>query len=103
MTQPQGHSTSGCHERYKPAERLDWESVCVGIKKMREWILAKSLPEQASHLVKLSSELVSNHEPLRRDVLKTLNAALDLAGNHDAAYWTRDYYNCLLYTSDAAD
>ena len=40
--------------------------------------------------------MVSNHEPLRRDVLKTLNAALDLAGDHDATYWTRDYYNDLL-------
>ena len=146
MTQPQGHSTSGSHERYKPAERLDWEREWDGIKKMREWILenmlasddelieleqhskefvresrakawdkylgpirkqvaqavelinnlAKSLPEKASQLVKLSSELVSNHEPLRRDVLKTLNAALDLAGDHDAAYWTKDYYDDLL-------
>jgi pyruvate/2-oxoglutarate/acetoin dehydrogenase E1 component len=58
--------------------------------------LAKSLPRQAAQLVKLSSDLVANHEPLRRDVLKTLNAALDLAGDHDAAYWTRDYYNDLL-------
>src|SRR4030095_3460511 len=54
------------------------------------------LPEHASRFVKLSSELVSNHEPLRRDVLKSLNAALDLAGDHDAGFSTRDYYNDLL-------
>jgi pyruvate/2-oxoglutarate/acetoin dehydrogenase E1 component/TPP-dependent pyruvate/acetoin dehydrogenase alpha subunit len=146
MTQPQGHSTSGSHERYKSPERLEWEREWDGIKKMREWILenslasdeelnelehhskefvrenrakawekylgpirkqasqtvdlinnlAKSLPHQASQLVKLSSELIANHEPLRRDVLKTLNAALDLARDHDAAYWTKDYYNDLL-------
>jgi pyruvate/2-oxoglutarate/acetoin dehydrogenase E1 component/TPP-dependent pyruvate/acetoin dehydrogenase alpha subunit len=39
MTQPQGHSTSGSHERYKPQERLDWEEAFDPIQKMREWIL----------------------------------------------------------------
>jgi pyruvate/2-oxoglutarate/acetoin dehydrogenase E1 component/TPP-dependent pyruvate/acetoin dehydrogenase alpha subunit len=146
MTQPQGHSTSGSHERYKPAERLDWEREWAGIKKMREWIIenalssdeelseveqqakefvrdsrakawekylapirnqvsktvelinnmANNIPKHASQLMKLSSELIANHEPLRRDILKTLNAALDLAGDHDAAFWTKDYYNDLL-------
>jgi 2-oxoisovalerate dehydrogenase E1 component len=38
LTQPQGHSTSGSHERYKSRERLDWETEYDGIKKMREWI-----------------------------------------------------------------
>jgi pyruvate/2-oxoglutarate/acetoin dehydrogenase E1 component/TPP-dependent pyruvate/acetoin dehydrogenase alpha subunit len=146
MTQPQGHSTSGSHERYKPPERLEWEREWDGIKKMREWLLentlasdeelydlehhakefvresrlkawekylgpirkqvaqtvdlinnlANSLPEHASQLIKFSSELVTNHEPQRRDVLKTLNAALDLAGDHDAAFWTKDFYKDLL-------
>ena len=146
MTQPQGHSTSGSHERYKPAERLEWEREWDCLKKMREWIienalasgeevndldhhakefvrdsrakawqkylapirnqvsktvdlinnLASNLPQQAAQLMKLSSELISNSEPLRRDVLKMLNAALDLAGDHDAAFWTRDYYHDLL-------
>ena len=39
MTQPQGHSTSGSHERYKPKERLIWEREFDCIKKMREWII----------------------------------------------------------------
>ncbi|MCH7513239.1 MAG: transketolase [Bacteroidetes bacterium] len=39
MTQPQGHSTSGSHERYKSKERLVWESEFDCIKKMREWII----------------------------------------------------------------
>jgi 2-oxoisovalerate dehydrogenase E1 component len=38
-TQPQGHSTSGSHERYKSAERLQWELDFDGIKKMREWVI----------------------------------------------------------------
>lgn len=39
MTQPQGHSTSGSHERYKSKERLVWEREFDCIKKMREWII----------------------------------------------------------------
>ncbi|MBL4651485.1 MAG: transketolase [Flavobacteriales bacterium] len=39
VTQPQGHSTSGSHERYKSAERLQWESDFDPIKKFRETIL----------------------------------------------------------------
>jgi 2-oxoisovalerate dehydrogenase E1 component len=43
ITQPQGHSTSGSHERYKPKERLAWEKEFDCIGKMREWILASEL------------------------------------------------------------
>ncbi len=43
VTQPQGHSTSGSHERYKPAERLEWEKNWDCIKKMREWMLESGL------------------------------------------------------------
>ncbi|HNO32463.1 MAG TPA: thiamine pyrophosphate-dependent enzyme, partial [Anaerolineales bacterium] len=39
VTQPQGHSTSGSHERYKTPERLKWEEEFDGLKKMREWML----------------------------------------------------------------
>lgn len=39
-TQPQGHSTSGSHERYKSEDRLEWEKDFDGIKKFREYILA---------------------------------------------------------------
>jgi pyruvate/2-oxoglutarate/acetoin dehydrogenase E1 component/TPP-dependent pyruvate/acetoin dehydrogenase alpha subunit len=38
ITQPQGHSTSGSHERYKSKERLNWEVEFDCIRKMREWI-----------------------------------------------------------------
>ena len=43
LTQPQGHSTSGSHERYKSKERLQWEQDFDGIKKMREWILKEKI------------------------------------------------------------
>jgi pyruvate/2-oxoglutarate/acetoin dehydrogenase E1 component/TPP-dependent pyruvate/acetoin dehydrogenase alpha subunit len=41
LTQPQGHSTSGSHERYKSKERLEWEHEFDCIKKFREWIIAQ--------------------------------------------------------------
>ena len=43
MTQPQGHSTSGSHERYKTKERLDWEIEFDCITKMREWMLGQGI------------------------------------------------------------
>lgn len=43
LTQPQGHSTSGSHERYKSAERLEWERTWDCNKKMREWLILNEL------------------------------------------------------------
>jgi pyruvate/2-oxoglutarate/acetoin dehydrogenase E1 component/TPP-dependent pyruvate/acetoin dehydrogenase alpha subunit len=43
ITQPQGHSTSGSHERYKSKERLAWEAEFDGIKKMREWMVQSAI------------------------------------------------------------
>ncbi|MDY3528779.1 thiamine pyrophosphate-dependent enzyme [Riemerella anatipestifer] len=43
VTQPQGHSTSGSHERYKSEERLNWEAEYDGLKQFREWILNYSI------------------------------------------------------------
>ena len=43
LTQPQGHSTSGSHERYKTPARLAWEKQWDGKKQMREWIIANAL------------------------------------------------------------
>lgn len=43
VTQPQGHSTSGSHERYKNQERLTWETEFDGMIKFREWILDYSI------------------------------------------------------------
>ncbi len=43
LTQPQGHSTSGSHERYKSPERLQWEKEFDCITKMREWMLESRL------------------------------------------------------------
>ncbi len=42
-TQPQGHSTSGSHERYKSKERLIWENDFDGIRRMRDWMIAEGI------------------------------------------------------------
>ena len=46
ITQPQGHSTSGSHERYKGSDRLAWEKEWDCIKKMREWLISNALAEE---------------------------------------------------------
>ncbi len=65
MTQPQGHSTSGSHERYKSKERLKWEKEFDCILKMEEWIIkegisteeeTKNIRKQAKAFVKECKE-----------------------------------------------
>jgi 2-oxoisovalerate dehydrogenase E1 component len=58
VTQPQGHSTSGSHERYKDAERLAWEQQMDGISIMRRWIVDQRIATE-EELVKLEAECVS--------------------------------------------
>lgn len=43
LTQPQGHSTSGSHERYKDAERLAWEAEYDCLAQMRLWMIANNI------------------------------------------------------------
>lgn len=43
LTQPQGHSTSGSHERYKSKERLAWEEENCCLKRMREWMISEKI------------------------------------------------------------
>ncbi|MDC6351430.1 thiamine pyrophosphate-dependent enzyme [Zeaxanthinibacter sp. PT1] len=46
LTQPQGHSTSGSHERYKSEERLEWEKEYDCNKKFRSWILENNIADE---------------------------------------------------------
>ncbi len=43
LTQPQGHSTSGSHERYKNAERLEWEGDFDCVKQMKSWMITYNI------------------------------------------------------------
>jgi pyruvate/2-oxoglutarate/acetoin dehydrogenase E1 component/TPP-dependent pyruvate/acetoin dehydrogenase alpha subunit len=126
LTQPQGHSTSGSHERYKSPARLAWEREWDCKKQMRDWIIENALAsdeelseiereaklyvkqcrnrawekyinpikaqvnEAVSRLQKfntiaknkeietLITDLRTNREPLRRDVMKALATVIDL-------------------------
>ncbi|MES2429777.1 MAG: thiamine pyrophosphate-dependent enzyme [Bacteroidota bacterium] len=154
MTQPQGHSTSGSHERYKSSERLTWEKEWDCVKQMRSWILANDLADEyelsdieletKSHvkkskeqawekyhvpikneivtaaelltaisadneeIIKLITELKTNREPVRKDILRTVSKVLDLVDTgHNTtelkAYQIKlqdecaKYYNTQLY------
>jgi pyruvate/2-oxoglutarate/acetoin dehydrogenase E1 component/TPP-dependent pyruvate/acetoin dehydrogenase alpha subunit len=52
LTQPQGHSTSGSHERYKDKERLQWEQDHDCIAKMRKWILDFELETETGDILR---------------------------------------------------
>lgn len=87
ITQPQGHSTSGSHERYKSKERLEWEKEHDCILKMREWIESESLAT-ASELDELEKEAKAKAKKAKElswkafidDIKKDQQEALDLIG-----------------------
>ncbi|ALM47561.1 transketolase [Flavobacterium psychrophilum] len=67
LTQPQGHSTSGSHERYKNADRLAWESEYDCIAQMRKWMIEKNMAT--------AEELDAIDEQAKKDVLEGKKAA----------------------------
>ncbi len=56
LTQPQGHSTSGSHERYKSKERLEWEAKYDCNVKMREWIIGSEIATEET-LAEIEKEI----------------------------------------------
>lgn len=144
LTQPQGHSTSGSHERYKSPARLAWEREWDGKKQMRDWIITNSLADdnelseietaaklfvkkcrqtawekyltpikeqvhEAVSILKkyvsisnnievepLIKELLSLHEPLLRDVMKTLATVINLPSSGEKIKEVKNYYKKLL-------
>ncbi len=149
VTQPQGHSTSGSHERYKTPERLEWEKEWDCIKKMKEWMIENGLASadelaaveaeakemvktgrnlawekysapikaqaaQASELIRqsmvndidkynqlqqMANELATNKEPLRRDVLRTIALAIEVAPSSPTAQDLKTLRSTLLEES----
>jgi pyruvate/2-oxoglutarate/acetoin dehydrogenase E1 component/TPP-dependent pyruvate/acetoin dehydrogenase alpha subunit len=146
VTQPQGHSTSGSHERYKTPERLEWEKEWDCIKKMKEWMLENGLASveelaaveaeaketvregrnlawekyvapikeqaaRASELIRqsmvndidkynqlqqMANELSNNKEPLRRDVIRTIALAIEVAPSSPSASELKELRSALL-------
>lgn len=149
VTQPQGHSTSGSHERYKTPERLEWEKEWDCIKKMKEWMIENGLASadelaaveaeakemvktgrnlawekysapikaqaaQAGELIRqsmvndidkynqlqqMANELAANKEPLRRDVLRTIALAIEVAPGSPTAQDLKTLRSTLLEES----
>ncbi len=90
LTQPQGHSTSGSHERYKSQERLEWERQWDSKLKMREWIIANALAddEEISGIEREAKENVRKGKtvawetylnPIKKQVSKTIDLVNDAA------------------------
>ena len=67
LTQPQGHSTSGSHERYKNAERLAWEAEFDCVAKMKTWLIDNNIAT--------SEELDEIDNQAKKDVLEGKKAA----------------------------
>lgn len=91
VTQPQGHSTSGSHERYKTPERLEWEREWDCLPKMREWLFENALasPEELEELevaaktsVRASKQAAWEKyiQPIRAQVSETLALLNGLTG-----------------------
>jgi pyruvate/2-oxoglutarate/acetoin dehydrogenase E1 component/TPP-dependent pyruvate/acetoin dehydrogenase alpha subunit len=80
LTQPQGHSTSGSHERYKSKERLLWEKQHDCIAKMRDWIFEFELKDENNTILKFvesESELIQ----IEKDAKKLVSQAKREAWN----------------------
>lgn len=67
LTQPQGHSTSGSHERYKTSERLAWEREFDCLRQMRLWMIALNIAT--------ADELDEIESTLKREVLEAKKTA----------------------------
>lgn len=96
ITQPQGHSTSGSHERYKSKERLQWESDFDCIKQMRDWMIKNAIATEDDLIAIENESKVKVREakaaawkafldPIKTE-LNTLNQLLDeaIAKSHSA-------------------
>jgi pyruvate/2-oxoglutarate/acetoin dehydrogenase E1 component/TPP-dependent pyruvate/acetoin dehydrogenase alpha subunit len=82
MTQPQGHSTSGSHERYKTKDRLTWEDDHDCLLKMREWMIASAISTE-TELDELETEAKKYVRECQREaaseLLGVINTELDEA------------------------
>ncbi|SIN71354.1 alpha-ketoacid dehydrogenase subunit alpha/beta [Algoriphagus halophilus] len=82
MTQPQGHSTSGSHERYKSAERLKWEKEWDCIDKFREYILSSKIatPETLDKIeAQVKADVKKQKETAWQEFSKEIKAELQEA------------------------
>ncbi len=96
VTQPQGHSTSGSHERYKNEERLHWEAEFDCVKQMRSWVIAEGYAtEEELNTLELEAKkkvrdeknaafkaFLDSMAPLRKQVIELLERLADSSEEH---------------------
>lgn len=75
LTQPQGHSTSGSHERYKDKNRLQWEKDNDGLLKMRQWMLEAGIATE-TEIDQVEKEATEAAKNARNAAWKALNAEI---------------------------
>lgn len=75
LTQPQGHSTSGSHERYKTRDRLQWEKERDCLVKMEAWILENALADEAT-LRRIETDARNNVKEAKDKAWKEYQAPL---------------------------
>ena len=73
LTQPNGHSTSGSHERYKPTERLEWEKTWDCLRQFRHYLIGAGIAE-AGDLDELDRRAKKEIAAARRRAWENLNA-----------------------------
>ena len=106
LTQPQGHSTSGSHERYKTPERLQWEREWDCLPKFRTWILENALASEQemisleessrAYVMQCRQETWKLYDgPIQEQKTKTLQLISELSA-HDETGRVEKFYQELL-------
>ena len=83
VNQPQGHSTSGSHERYKSEERLKWETEFDCIQKFKEWILDFNVNDLNLANLEDLEKIQNEAKDKVRDAKKSAWKAFNLSMNND--------------------
>ena len=107
LTQPQGHSTSGSHERYKSQERLDWEAEFDCLVKFREWIIEHKYAsqEELDHLEEEENQRVEESRkqawqnyisPIKSERAQVAEILAEIAGVSESAIQIEEIRSRLL-------
>ena len=91
MTQPQGHSTSGSHERYKSKERLEWEAEYDCLNQMKKWMLEHDIVsesglenEEKAALKEVKEQKQAAWKAFTGEIKEELNEVLNLINAYGA-------------------
>lgn len=98
VTQPQGHSTSGSHERYKSKERLEWETEYDCIAQLGQWIIQNKLAseDELEEIKKEAKKIVRDGKKAAwdafvSDVMSEKFQALDIIEDMQKELANKDY------------